>query len=161
MTLKRKMKNALFSLFYGLVAFILAMGAMSILGACVPAPAIGAVALAGTQSSCLTPESAARADSGLNLALVQALDEAAAGSITGEELTLRLRDSLVTYGEELRTAIVTDTATAMATTIGGATQKATEQGGAIGAATALLAYAARELSWRTKRKPALQEKAEK
>lgn len=157
MTTRRKMKNLLTSIVYGLLAFILTLGMFSIVSGCAQAAAIGGSLALG---SCLTPEQAAQVDGNLNLRLVEALDDAASGAITGEELTLRLRDSLVTYGEELRTAIVNDTATAMATTIGGATQQATEQGGAIGAATAVLGYLAREMSWRVKRKPGLEKKAE-
>jgi hypothetical protein len=152
------MKHLLVTLFLTLAAYVCAIGALSLLGGCAPVPMAGAVVLGASSSSCLTPESAARADSALNLALVEALDDAAGGSITGEELTTRLRSALVTYGQELRTAIVQDTASEVSGQLARVTDVATTQGGGIGLASAALTYFIRELSWRKRRKPAIEKK---
>jgi len=161
MTCKRKMKQLLQSIIIGMIATIAAIGAISVLPSCAPVPAIGALAAGVGGASCITPERAAELDNDLNLALIEALDEAAAGSITGEELTVRLRSALVTYGQELRTAIVTDTTTRVAGELGAATQQGAAGGGVIGIATAIASWFLRERSWKTRREPAVVEAAKK
>ena len=151
MTRKRKMKNLLTSTLFGIVAMCLALGGLSIFGSCAPAPVLGVVAAAS--ASCISQEVSEEISGDLSLRLTEAFDAAEAGTITGEELTLRLREALQTYGAELKEAIVLGTADEMASQLKGVTQLATGAGGAIGVATTIASYIMRELSWRRKRRP--------